>query len=124
VDEGQMRKISMDILLHQFPQTPLVYLSLPLRNISQSSQDSPSPARRIPEELSDTKQLEPRPTPTEEAEIQKGTSEFPSAEDGKEEKEEKEEKEKRKEGWREQTIRTRWTCWHYAPYFRTKRGST
>jgi hypothetical protein len=34
VEEGQMRKISTDIFLHQFPQTPLVYLSLPLPNIS------------------------------------------------------------------------------------------
>jgi hypothetical protein len=102
VEEVQMRKISTDILLHQFPQTPLVHLSLPLPNISQSSQDSPSPALRIPKELSDTKQLEPRPAPTstlddqddmdallprpertEEAEIQKGTNESPSARNGK-----------------------------------------
>jgi hypothetical protein len=102
VEKGQMRKISMDILLHQFPQTSLVYLSLPLSNISQSSQDSPSPALRTPEELSDTKQPESRPAPTstlgiqddtdallpppepmEEAEIQKGTNEFPSAGNGK-----------------------------------------
>jgi hypothetical protein len=127
VEEGQMRKISTDILLHQFPQTPLVYLSLPLPNISQSSQDSPSPALRIPEELSDTKQLEPRPAPTstpgnqddmdallppaeqtEEAGIQKGTNESPSAGNGKEEKEEKEEKEKGEEEWKEKKATNLW----------------
>jgi hypothetical protein len=58
-----MREIATDILLQQFPQTPLTYLSLPLPNHSQSSHDSPSPALRIPEELSNTQQFDPQPAP-------------------------------------------------------------
>jgi hypothetical protein len=56
-----MRKVATDILLHQFPQTPLTYLSLPLPNHSQSSHNLPSPTLRIPEELSDTQQFDPQP---------------------------------------------------------------
>jgi hypothetical protein len=115
----QLRKIRTNILLHQFPQTPLVYpfhfqtsLSLLKTHHLQTL--------RIPEELSDTKQLEPRAAPTstpgnqddmdallpppeqtEEAEIQKGINESPVTRDGKEEKEEKEEKEKGKGEWKE-----------------------
>jgi hypothetical protein len=63
VHEGLTRKIATDILLHQFPQTPFTYLSLLLPNHSQSSHDSPSPALRIPEELSGTQQFDPQPAP-------------------------------------------------------------
>jgi hypothetical protein len=127
VEEGQMRKINTDIFLHQFLQTPLVYLSLPLPNISKSSQDSPSPTLRIPEEFSDTKQLEPRPAPTstpgnkddmdallpppvqtEEAKIQKGMNESPSVGNGKETKEEKEEKKKGKVEWKAKKATNLW----------------
>jgi hypothetical protein len=126
-EEGQMRNISTDSLLPRLPSPPLVYLSLPLPNISYSSQDSPSPALRIPEELLDKKQLEPRAAPTstpgnqddmdallpppeqtEEAEIQKGTNESPSPGDGKEEKEEKEEKERGKEERKEKKATNLW----------------
>jgi hypothetical protein len=107
MEEGQMRKIATDILLHQFPQTPLIYLSLPLPNHSQSSQDSSSPALRIPEELSNAQQFDPQPAPVstpdgqddmnallpplkyaEEAEIQKEAEMPLLASDRREEKEE------------------------------------
>jgi hypothetical protein len=52
--------------------------------------------------------LLPPPEQTEEAEIQKGTNESPSAGKGREEKEEKEEKERGKEEWKEKKATNLW----------------
>jgi hypothetical protein len=52
--------------------------------------------------------LLPPPEQTEEAEIQKGMNESPSAGNGKEEKEEKEEKEKGKEEWKKKKATNLW----------------
>jgi hypothetical protein len=130
MEEGQMLKIATEILLHQFPQTPLTYLSLPLPNHSQSSHDSPSPALRIPEELSDTQQFDPQPAPAstldgqadmdalvpplrqvEEAEIQEWAEVPLLAGDRKEEKEDKEEKEREKGRGRSGEKRREATSW-------------